>query len=88
MGGDKYRLILAGRELKLVNEPLKTLKDFGIPDNSFLQVSKTPDQGTVAANQSVFPSNLNSLQVEIMRHFDSLHELLCLSESKAAKVIF
>lgn len=85
MGGDKYRLIISGKEFKPLHEPLKTLKDFCIPDNSVLIVQKSPDQGTVTVSSSV-PSNLNALQIEIMRHFDSLFELLSLPEPQATKV--
>ncbi|KAI5841093.1 hypothetical protein DFP73DRAFT_134692 [Morchella snyderi] len=87
VGGDKYRLIISGREFKPSHEPLKTLKDFCIPDNSVLIVQKSPDQGTVTASSSV-PSNLNALQIEIMRHFDSLFELLSLPEPQATKIWF
>lgn len=86
VGGEKHRTIVAGKELKLSEDPMKTLKDFGVRDGAFLIVQKAPDQGsnTVTVRPS---SNLNALEAEIMRHFDALYELLALPEPQAARVI-
>lgn len=87
MGGDKHRTFCAGKELKLSEDPLRTLKDFNLSDDAFLTVQKAPDQGsnTVVVRPS---SNLNALETEIMRHFDALYQLLGLPEPQAARVCY
>lgn len=85
VGGEKHRTVVSGRELKLSEDPHRTLKDFVVVDHAFLTVQKAPDQGTNTV--TVRPlSNLNALEAEIMRHFDALYELLALPEPQAARV--
>ncbi|KAL7275754.1 hypothetical protein RUND412_001304 [Rhizina undulata] len=87
VGIDKFRVILSGKELRLLDEPLKTLHDFGFTDECHLLISMSPDPN--ASTTTVTPSalsGLNTLQAEVFRHFDDLFNLLSLSELQASKI--
>lgn len=75
IGSSEYRAILNGRELHLRGEPQKTLTELGFSGPAMLMVQKRPTengQATEPAVRGIF----NSVEAEILKHFDELYEML------------
>ena len=77
-----HRIVTAGRELKLAQEPSKTLKELGILNNSTITIYMT---GTTAMQASVATLSEGPVQPDVMRNFGALYSLLELPEFLSAK---
>lgn len=72
----KHRVVVAGREIKLAEEPpMKTLKDLNIRDNSPIQIY-AGTQGTAPATKI----GTGPVQPDVSLHFQDLYKLLDLPE--------
>ena len=86
IGSSEYRAILNGRELYLRDEPNKTLGGFGfVGPTAQLLVQKRPmehDQG----GKPTVKGPLNSIEAEILKHFEELYEMLDSREPQGSMV--
>lgn len=78
----KHRIVLSGRELKLADEPSKTLKDLGVRNTSVVTIYVTAP----TAVQGIAKHIGGPVQPDIMRHFEALYTLLELPELLSVKV--
>jgi hypothetical protein len=79
-----YRVIHNGRELHLMQEPTKQLKDLRLAEMvNFIIMIRPDPQGGLAAP----PSN-TALELEVLKHFDEFYGLLVLPEPYGAMVCY
>jgi ubiquitin carboxyl-terminal hydrolase 34 len=77
MIGGRNRTVLGGVEIKLKDEPEKTLRDFGFVNNCLLQVYHQPDE---QQPKSEALGDDGTMTAEVMKHFQALYKLLSLPE--------
>ena len=75
---------MAGRELDLEANSSNVVRDLKI-GSQYLIVTRMKDQ-TVLPEETVRGETLTTIEVELLKHFDDLYELLGLEEKLAAEV--
>lgn len=87
IGSPEYRAFLNGRELNLRNEPSKTLGGFGfVSPTAQLMVQKRPMESDQGGKQAA-KGPLNSIEAEILKHFEELYEMLDSREPQGSMVM-
>lgn len=88
VGGTRFRAFLAGRELKLLEDPLKSLSKLGFTSGCFLLIQKAPKNPLLDSVEDgiTTESSSDGLEPVIMQHFEALYSLLALPAPLSSKV--
>lgn len=83
-GFPRVRALLAGRELDLEANSSNAVRDLRV-GSQYLVVARKKDR-IVQSDGSVAGESLTAIEVELLKHFDDLYDLLGLEEKLAAEV--
>ncbi|KAI9679654.1 MAG: hypothetical protein M1829_001616 [Trizodia sp. TS-e1964] len=83
-GFKNFNAYHGGCPLNFKETPLKTLRELRINTNPFILVRKIQDPGEV--QEDALSGDLSIIELEVLKHFDALHELLGLEDRLAQDV--
>lgn len=84
LGSSEYRSILGGRELHLYKDAQKTLSELGFSGPLSLLITKRPSENDTS--EPTMKAVLNSVEAEILKHFDTLYGMLDFREPQGHMV--
>ena len=85
LGSSEYRSFANGRELHLREETQRTLNEVGLTGSVSLMITKKPSDNDQISEPAV-RGILNSVEAEILKHFDALYEMLDFREPQGCMV--
>jgi hypothetical protein len=83
-GFRNYKVISGGHLLKLDEDPSRPIKDLNLGAEPFLLVVQVHDRSEV--QEEAPEEGLTAVEVELLKHFDQLYDLLGLEEKLATEV--
>ncbi|KAI9826367.1 MAG: hypothetical protein M1832_000284 [Thelocarpon impressellum] len=83
-GFSRFKLYCAGFQVDLDEDPGRPIRDLRMGDNPFIIINQIHERTTNDGGQS--QENLTAVEIELLKHFDELYELLGLEEKLASEI--